>query len=78
MNPEEIIERIRAEYPDAEVETDGADCNFSLTVVSPAFAGKNPLQRQRPILALFKEDISSGRLHALSISAKTPEEIAAR
>lgn len=74
MNPEEIVQRIQAEYPDAIVETEGADCNFSVRIVSQAFEGKNPLQRQRPILALFKDDISSGALHALSVTAKTPAE----
>jgi len=75
MNPEEIVQRIQAEYPDATVETEGADCNFSVRIVSQAFEGKNPLQRQRPILALFKDDISSGALHALSVTAKTPAEV---
>jgi len=74
MNPEDIVKRIQAEYPDALVETDGADCNFAVTVVSQAFEGKNPLQRQRPIMALFKDDITNGALHALSITAKTPAE----
>ena len=74
MNPQDIVDRIQAAYPDAVVETDGADCNFSVMVVSQAFEGQNPLQRQRPIMALFKDDISSGALHALSITAKTPAE----
>jgi len=43
-----------------------------VTVVSPSFEGKNPLQRQRPIMALFNEEITSGALHALSVTAKTP------
>lgn len=76
MQAEEIVRRIQAQYPDARVETDGADCNFSVTVVSDAFAGKSPLQRQRPILALFKDDITSGALHALSVTARTPDEVA--
>lgn len=74
MNPEEIIQRIRSAYPDAVVEPEGADCNFSVKIVSAAFEGKNPLQRQRPVMALFKDEISSGALHALSITAKTPSE----
>ena len=74
MNPEEIVQRIQAEYPDAIVETDGADCNFSVTIVSQAFYGLNPIQRQRPVMALFKDDTSSGALHVLSITAKTPAE----
>ncbi|MDJ0738532.1 MAG: BolA family protein [Gammaproteobacteria bacterium] len=75
MKAEEIVDRICAAYPDAKVTPDGADCNFSVTVVSEAFDGLSPIQRQRPILALFKDDISSGALHALSIVAKTPGEV---
>ena len=74
MNAEEIMQRIRAAYPDASVDPQGADCSFSVTVVSRVFAGQTPIQRQRPILALFKEEIASGALHALSVIAKTPEE----
>lgn len=74
MNAQEIVKRIQAAFPDAEVQTDGADCNFSVTIISSAFEGKNPLQRQRPVMDLFKEDIASGALHALSITAKTPDQ----
>lgn len=74
MNAEEIVQRIRSAYPDASVDPQGADCSFSVTVISQAFAGQTPIQRQRPILALFKEEIASGALHALSVIAKTPEE----
>lgn len=74
MNAEDIVKRIQAEYPDAAVDTDGADCNFSVTIVSQAFEGLNPIQRQRPVMALFKDEITSGALHALSITARTPAE----
>lgn len=74
MNAQDIVDRIRGVFPDAEISTEGADCNFSVTIVSTAFEGKNPLQRQRPVMDLFKEEITSGALHALSITAKTPGE----
>lgn len=74
MKEEEIIDRIRSLYPDAIIDAAGEDCSFELYVISEAFTGQNTLQRQKPILALFKDDISAGRLHALSIKAKTPEE----
>ncbi|MES9814704.1 MAG: BolA/IbaG family iron-sulfur metabolism protein [Candidatus Thiodiazotropha sp.] len=74
MNEEEILKRISALHPDAIIDAAGEDCNFEIHVISEAFAGKNTLQRQKPILALFKDDIQSGRLHALSIKAKTPDE----
>lgn len=74
MKEEEIIERVRSLYPDAIIDVAGEDCNFELYVVSEAFAGQSILQRQKPILALFKEEIASGAMHALSIKAKTPSE----
>ena len=74
MTKEEIVERIRSHYPDAVVDAVGEECNFEITVISDVFDGQNTLQRQKPILALFKEDIRSGAMHALSIKAKTPAE----
>ncbi len=74
MDAQEIVDRIQTAFPDAEVQTEGADCNFSVNIVSSAFEGKNPLQRQRPVMDLFREEIASGALHALSITAKTPGE----
>lgn len=76
MNAEDIVARIQAAMPGASVETEGNDCSFSVRVVSQVFEGQNLLQRQRPILALFREEIASGTLHALSIDAKTPDDAA--
>lgn len=74
MNEHEIYERVKALYPDAIIDIDGANCNFSLFVLSEAFNGLNTLQRQKPILSLFSKELASGKLHALSIKAKTPGE----
>jgi len=43
-------------------------------VISDAFEGLNTLKRQQPILALFKDELASGALHALSVKARTPRE----
>lgn len=74
MNADDIAQRIRTAYPDATVETDGADCTFSVTVTSAAFAGLSLIKRQQPVLALFREEIGSGELHALSVRALVPDE----
>jgi BolA protein len=75
MTEEEIITKVRSIHPDAVIDIAGEDCNFELYVVSEAFAGVSILKRQQPILALFKEEIASGALHALTIKAKTPAEL---
>jgi BolA protein len=71
-----IIARIQTLYPDAVVDISGADCNFEVYVVSDSLHGKSTLQRQRSILDLFKDELKSGKLHALSIKARTAGELA--
>ena len=44
------------------------------TIVSPIFEGLSLLQRQRAVLAVVKEEIKSGELHALSVKTFTPAE----
>ncbi|MGB5582718.1 MAG: BolA family protein [Gammaproteobacteria bacterium] len=74
MKEEDIIRRVKGLYPDAIIDLAGADCSFEMYVISDVFDGMNTLQRQQPILALFKRELASGKLHALSVKAKTPKE----
>lgn len=75
MEEQVIVERIRGLYPDAVIEVNGEDCSFEVYVVTEEFAGINSLQRQQNILALFSEELKTGKLHALGVKAKTPEEL---
>jgi acid stress-induced BolA-like protein IbaG/YrbA len=77
MNEQDLITRIKTIYPDAEISVSGENCNFEVNVTSPAFTEMKSLQRQRSILTLFNQEIASGELHALTVRAKTPEEMAA-
>lgn len=74
MNEEEIIGRIKAEYPDAIIDAEGEGCSYELYIISDGFKDLNALKRQQSILALFQEELKSGKLHALSVRAKTPAE----
>jgi BolA family transcriptional regulator, general stress-responsive regulator len=51
----------------------GGETHFSVTIVSPDFAGLSRLERQRRIHAVLAEELRT-RIHALSLTAKTPEE----
>jgi BolA protein len=73
----EITQRIEGLYPDATIDIAGEDCSFEVYVLSEQFEGMNTLQRQKSILGLFKDEITSGKLHALSVKTKTPKEQAA-
>lgn len=78
MTEDDIRRRLSPLFPDAKLQINGEDCNFELQVVSEAFAGQRPLKRQQTILALFKDDLQSGALHALSVKAYTPAEKSAQ
>ena len=49
------------------------ESHFSLHIESPAFAGKNRVERQRMIYAALG-DLMESRVHALSIRAAAPGE----
>jgi BolA protein len=49
------------------------ESHFSLTIESPAFAGKSRVERQRLVYAALG-DLMDERLHALSIKATAPGE----
>lgn len=71
MESTEIEKRIAAIISDAEVEVIGADCDFSVTVISDQFEGLMPVKRQQMILAGFTDVLSSGALHALTVKPYT-------
>jgi stress-induced morphogen len=53
------------------------ESHFSVVVVSPAFAGKSRLERHRMVNAALAEELA-GPVHALAVTALTPEEQAKR
>jgi BolA protein len=77
IHAQEIIARITSLYPDAVVDINGQDCSFEVYVISARLSGKSTLQRQQTLLQLFADELKSGKLHALSIRARTPAEQAA-
>jgi BolA protein len=47
--------------------------HFFARIISPAFAGKNPIQRHRMVYAALGDMMPDG-IHALAIEAKAPGE----
>ena len=74
MTIEEIENLIKAGIKGANVTMEGDGCSCSTTVISEEFNGKSLLERQKMVLATVRAQIDSGELHALSNTAKTPEE----
>ncbi|MEK7717251.1 MAG: BolA family protein [Pseudomonadota bacterium] len=48
--------------------------HFAVTIVSPTFQGKNPVQRHQMIYQALG-DMMKKEIHALSIQAFTPDEL---
>ncbi|MGG5811939.1 BolA family protein [Falsiroseomonas sp. CW058] len=84
---ERIDAAIRAAFPPAEVAVQddshrhighaGArpegETHYTVTVVSPAFAGMGRVARSRAVHAVLDAEFQRG-LHALSLVLRTPEE----
>ena len=76
MKPDDIIAKIRAALPDAQVELQdltGTADHWKATIVSGQFAGKSMLQRHRLVMAALAEEMK-GPIHALTLDVKTPDE----
>lgn len=75
MDTETIKQMIASHIPDATVTVEGDGRHFEATVVSPIFEGLSLIARQRQVYQAVGNAIQTGDIHALSIKAKTPQEV---
>ncbi len=75
ISNEDVAKLIQQGIPDAEVSVDGDGYKYEATVISSRFEGLNTLKRHQAVYAAVNSAISSGDLHALTIHAKTPDEV---
>ena len=76
MKAEDIIAKIKAALPDAQVDMKdltGTSDHWQATVVSALFAGKSLIQRHRMVMAALAEEMK-GPIHALTLDVRTPDE----
>ena len=72
LSPTQLtIEDDSARHAGHSGATPGGESHFNVTVESAAFAGLNPVQRQRLVHRLLAEELA-GPVHALSLSLRTP------
>jgi acid stress-induced BolA-like protein IbaG/YrbA len=78
MTPRDIEQLISAGLPGCTVRVKSDDnTHFEAVVVSADFVGQRPLQRHQMVYRTLGEAMG-GEIHALSISALTPDEQAER
>jgi monothiol glutaredoxin len=59
---------------DAEVIIEGEGCDLLITVVSSQFTDLTLVKKQQLVMATLTEPLASGKLHAVSVKAYTPDE----
>ena len=70
----ELKKRIEDSIVDARCfvnEFSGGSDHYSVIVIASAFENKSILARHRMVMDLFKDELHSGEIHALSIKALT-------
>ena len=77
LTAQQIADLVRATIPDARVTVGGDGYHVEVDVVSDAFAGLRPVQRQQRVYGALGEAIRSGALHAVNIRAMTESEAGA-
>jgi len=78
MTPEHVANLIRTGLPGAEVRVESDDnTHFASLVVSSQFAGLRPIARHQLVYRTLGE-LMGREIHALSIEALTPEELAGK
>lgn len=77
MTPDQLKARIEQLGPETRVEVvdlTGTMDHYQALVVSPAFAGKLMMEQHRMVYGLFKTEIASNEVHALTLKTFTPEQ----
>jgi stress-induced morphogen len=75
MTTQDLAARIEKLAPGTIVQvTDltGTSDHFQAVIVSSAFVGKPMIQQHRMVMDLFKKEVASGELHALTLKTATP------
>ena len=78
ITPERVAELIRAGLPGATVQVESDDnTHFASRVVASQFTGLRPIARHQLVYKTLGKLVGH-EIHALSIEALTPDELASR
>ncbi|MCC6964862.1 MAG: BolA family transcriptional regulator [Nitrospira sp.] len=78
ITAEAVTTYIRQVFSDAAVtviDKTGTQDHLIVRVTSAGFAGKNLLDRHRMVYQALAGPMQDGRIHALEITATTPDEV---
>ena len=74
MDASQIATELNAELSDCQVTVEGGDGKYLVTVIGDVFEGLNAVKRQQTIYKILNEHITSGAIHAVTMSLITVTE----
>ena len=74
LTTREVEQLVQQGIPDAKVLVEGEGCDLLIVVVSEQFTDLSLVKKQQLVMATLKEPLASGKLHAVSVKAYTPDE----
>ena len=74
MQPEDIKALLESGLANARADVTSDGSHVNALIVSPAFEGLRPVQRQQLVYKLVSEHIGSGAIHAFNMKTLTPAE----
>jgi len=70
----EVEHLVQRGIPQAKVLVEGEGCDLLITVISEQFTDLTVVKKQQFVMGTLKEPLASGKLHAVSVKAYTPDE----
>ncbi|MEQ1558796.1 MAG: Grx4 family monothiol glutaredoxin [Methyloglobulus sp.] len=74
LSTHDVEQLVKKGISDADVLIDGEGCDLLITVVSTQFSDLTLIKKQQLVMATLKDPLASGKLHAVSVKAYTPDE----
>lgn len=78
MAPHQLKARIESLAPGTQAEVvdlTGTQDHYQAVVVSPVFTGRRMMEQHKMVYDLFKAEIDSGEVHALTLKTYSPEQV---
>ena len=74
MSPSDIEDLLTRELTGCEINIDGGDGKFKLSIIGDVFEGLNAVKRQKMIYKILNAHIQSGAIHAVTMQLQTVAE----
>ena len=74
MSPSDIEDLLTRELTGCEINIDGGDGKFKLSIIGDVFEGLNAVKRQKMIYKILNTQIQSGAIHAVTMQLRTVAE----